>query len=76
MKKVDTNLLLIGSILGAGWWIQGGIAELKIEMTEVKNENAQMWMDAKKDSDEKFYAQLKEIRNISERVAVMETKIQ
>ena len=82
-KNVDTNLLLIGAVLGAGWWIQGGVAETRVEisslrtevsqqMENISKENAQMWMDAKKDSDERFYEQLKEIRAISERVAVIE----
>ncbi len=88
LKNVDTNLLLIGAVLGAGWWIQGGIAELKIEMATQTEKNAQMWMELKKDSDakfakvdekfarmdDKFYEQLKEIRAISERVAVIESK--
>ncbi len=69
LKNVDTNLLLIGAVLGAGWWIQGS-------MIELREENAKSWMELKKDSDERFYEQLKEIRNISERVAVIETKIQ
>ncbi len=67
LKNVDTNLLLIGAVLGAGWWIQGS-------MIELREENAKSWMELKKDSDERFYEQLKEIRAISERVAVIESK--
>ncbi len=81
IRNVDTNLLLIGAVIGAGWWMQNGISDLKIEMASQKQENAQMWMELKKDSDakfakvnDKFYEQLKEIRAISERVAVIESK--